>query len=449
MSTAIWNPSHEALLRRKYFDWSEDVEDSIQMPENEQTVQYPDDDELEDDYSTSEHHNMIQNPEEILSADMIDAGSNDAAENTEDEITQFSQDSIFDKDNDFQDYNTTESDEAPPFNNEAVCVRNSEIYLDHVETPEVTGQSHTCPENDVCLYCVDRVIDTEFAWRQFCQERDQEIHHYNLFGQPVYEPSGTSPSESLAVILSPKQLFPDPEDHHITSVLNRPRVFLDPVCVDVTQSNLHLRGSKLMKSVRGKAYKCYSPHGTWQWEAEGQDIVYAPDDARSYCLPETAVAAGFLETMHIRAQKEVNGRDVTLTLPQPSSLPQKLSWNPSPSPLSKCHLEARAEVLDPPKPVAEDEGLSSEVQISTLDPVHASGILAVVKTKSAAQRKSRPIRAVLPNHSDEKRDELRLSFFPPFIDPDIKISKRARVGEKIKKWVDKSFRRFWEGKCEG
>ncbi|KAJ5613706.1 hypothetical protein N7528_007360 [Penicillium herquei] len=449
MSTAILNPSHEALLRRDYFDWSEDVEDSIQMPENEQIAQYANDDEQEDDYPTSEPHNRIQNQEEILSADMIDAGSNDAAETTEDEMTQFSQDSIFDKDNDFDDYDTTESDEALHLDDGAVCVENSEIYLDHAGTQEVTGHSHTCPDNDVCLHCVDRVIDTEFAWRQFCQERDQEIHHYNLFGQPVYEPSGTLPSESLTVILSPKKLFPDPEDHHITSILNRARVFLDPVCVDVTQSNLHLRGSKLMESVRGKAYKCYSPHGTWQGETERQDVVYAPDDARLYCLPETAVAAGFLETMHIREQKEVNERDAILTLPEPSGLPRKLSWNPSPSPLSKCHLEARAEVLDPPKPVVEDEDLSSEVQISTLDPVHSSGILAVVKTKSAAQRRSRPIRAVPPDHSGEKRDELRLSFFPPFIDPDIKISKRARVREKIKKWVGKSFRRFWEGKCEG
>ncbi|KAJ6007902.1 hypothetical protein N7540_011878 [Penicillium herquei] len=110
-----------------------------------------------------------------------------------------------------------------------------------------TGQYHSyacicqTQQSQYCVLCVERVIDVEFSWRKFSTERDDEIHHYNVHGEPVYAQSTTSPEESLVIILStPKNGFG-----------------LREIYV------LRLRGAALMEAAKGRVYKHYSPHGTW------------------------------------------------------------------------------------------------------------------------------------------------------------------------------------------
>ncbi|KAJ5710622.1 hypothetical protein N7488_004778 [Penicillium malachiteum] len=404
------NPTHEALLQREYFDWSNEVEETIEPTEGKQTPNH-------------HHHHLTQphHDDTVLRREYFDR-SDEVEENIQQTEVQHSEDQQIPEhldngngnDNDFHDEDTCQSDEAK--------------HVDDAQSSEVAIQDrHICSEDRNCLNCLDRAIDGEFSWRKFCSEREEDIHHYNIFGHPVYEPSGTSAPESLAVILSRKENSPpDPENLLVISVLNRARAFIDPVIVDVSQANLHLRGSKLVQSAQGRARKCYSPHGTWQLESNAQDIESAPDDAASYCLPKTAIAAGFLDTAQIREQKEWNG-EYEQSGSNSDSQPRKLSWQPHASPLRIC-----------------DSQVSDEAHIPVPKPVRTPRVSEAFQT-APPRLSRRPIKGTPPKPT-ERPEDLQLTFFPPLPKSDIKISRRIK--EKFKKWARKPFKRFWEGSCE-
>ncbi|KAJ5738494.1 hypothetical protein N7493_001649 [Penicillium malachiteum] len=285
------DPTHEALLQREQFDWCEDVEESIEMNQDNGMKEYRDGDGSENGNFTGNYHNVDGNHEGMISTEVFDFGTDGPAETSEDNVTESSQESLFENTHEPDDSDTVESVELDDLDDYDAGIGNSEVDTSDDGISPMTTYEYTWPENCACPSCIDRAIDAVFAWRQFCMEQDPDIHHYNLFGQAVYEPSDTSAPESLAVILSSKQNGSTcSENYQATSLMNRARVFLDPVSVDVTQSDLHLRGSKVMDSVQGRVNKCYSPH----------------DDPASYFLPETAIAAGFLDTAQIVEQMERN-----------------------------------------------------------------------------------------------------------------------------------------------
>ncbi|KAJ5710980.1 hypothetical protein N7488_005136 [Penicillium malachiteum] len=392
------NPTHQALLQREHFDWCEDVEESLDMNQDRGVKQSNDDDGSDNGKLTGNYHNMDENSEGMISTDVFDFGTNSPAENSEDNVTESQ--GIFEGSNNPDDSDTVESVDPHDFDDHDAGIGRSELDMSDDGVSPITTSYYNCPENYAYLSCIDRAIDVEFVWRQFCMEQDPNIHHYNLFGQAVYEPSGTSAPESLAIILSPKKKSPVcSENYLVTSIMNRARIFLDPVSVDVTQSNLHLRGSKLMDSVQGRVNKCYSPHGKWQQQTEKVNIVTAPDDPASYFLPGTAIAASFLDTAQIVEQRQLNGDDEIRSLPEPTGLPRKLSWQAVPSRLNSCHLQAHVDAWDTPSTAPDIP--SNEAQILISENGHTLELPQAVPPANMPQLRRKAKRYTLSDRSQE------------------------------------------------
>ncbi|KAJ5613705.1 hypothetical protein N7528_007359 [Penicillium herquei] len=426
------NPTHQALLQREHFDWCEDVEESLDMDQDKGVKQYNADHGSDNGNLTGNYHNMHGNGKGLVSTDVFDFGTNNPAESSEDNVTESSEESIFESRND--DSDTVESVDPYDFDEYDAGIERPELDMSDDGVSPITTSHYTWSENRACLSCIDRAIDAEFAWRQFCMEQDPNIHHYNLFGQAVYEPSGTSAPESLAIILSPKTKSPVCSENYLaTSIMNRARVFLDPVSVDVTQSNLHLRGSELMDSVQGRVNKCYSPHGKWQQQTDKVNIVTAPDDPASYFLPGTAIAAGFLDTAQIVEQRRLNGEDEIRSLPEPTGLPRKLSWQAVPSRLNSCHLQAHVDALDTPSTAPDIP--SNEAQILISENGHTLELPQAMPPANMPRLRRKAKRYILSDQSQEI-SELDLTFFPPFPGRDIKISKREQFKQKIKTCIE-------------
>lgn len=155
-----------------------------------------------------------------------------------------------------------------------------------------------CSDNEYCLRCMDKTIDAELARRQFWINLDPSIHHFNYDGQGVYDPTDTSPGECFAIIMAQKrhQESRSPGAYRIRSIINRARLFLDPIAGIVDADMLHLRGSELAQAVEGKVKKSYSTHGRWQFiEREAEEIYVSP------AIPQCYLEANIILTVDLCA----------------------------------------------------------------------------------------------------------------------------------------------------
>lgn len=311
------------LLQPELLDWAEDVENEIQhmAPLQRSFSKSPDSPQWDDTLDTvqdTEH----QHSRPTSRRDHYDLSDFDQTGDAE-MVEYITETQILDMNN----VNTATTPSS--------TTKDRPVIVNGSTTKEVYPQEGSAAAWDSMVEDVHNV----FGWRHHCVDTEEEIHHFNWFGEPVYQQSATSPSESLAVILADPKVPEVKEDYRVYSILRRAYTFLDPVLVnlDIAADNLMmLRGSRLQLASAGRVFKYYTPHGQWMTQETEDFEQIAVDDGNidTYLTTDRAVGNGFTQHSVVPSRTEwIKVRDDKVASLSPRRPPRKLSWQPKSSPL--------------------------------------------------------------------------------------------------------------------
>lgn len=149
-------------------------------------------------------------------------------------------------------------------------------------------------------------VSQEFAWRAHCVQQDDDIHHFNWLGSPVYRYNWTPAVVSLLYILSDPKVPQPGDEWRMQSILHRAAAFVDPVVVYLENglSDLQTKGHQLIRFATERVFKFYSPHGQWANDSLEKDDQTTIDDGDfyTYISPNLASSNGFVEICPIRSR---------------------------------------------------------------------------------------------------------------------------------------------------
>ncbi|KAJ5120506.1 uncharacterized protein N7515_009894 [Penicillium bovifimosum] len=203
---------------------------------------------------------------------------------------------------------------------------------------ESTSQCPSDTEEAAAAALAQTNLTSIFADRQLWIDFDRDIHHFNWMGLRSYTHYSTTPSESLAIILSKPKDLQGSDKLRRQAVLNQAMHHIDPVIVRLhgpDDNLIDLRGSALARESQGRVHKFYSPHG--RWLNDQRDTTDACIDTGSidiYGATRFAVGNGFVESSCIPSVHEwmESKPEVSGGL---ESLPRKSTWKAKPSPLKR------------------------------------------------------------------------------------------------------------------
>jgi hypothetical protein len=180
-------------------------------------------------------------------------------------------------------------------------------------------------------------IEEEFRGRVDAMVHDEDIHHFNWLGNPVYQSSSTTPAESFAIICTGPKVPQGSDKWRIESILDRAYQFLDPVVVSletITELVFNNRGSDLQTAAEGHVFKLYIPQGRWTLDPHIFDSGKVLLDTGSldvYQNPLYEVGNGFIKPSLIFTSSD--WRSVCCKIRRSrrrSSLLRKITWSPPP-----------------------------------------------------------------------------------------------------------------------
>ena len=319
-------PTCDDLLRPEYFDWADECEESLystappppSSPLSNMAESIPSFDDLAESdiypssrpFSRQDYH-----------------GGQEALEPIDEEDDEYESDDESDM------YEEQEFTMLTPATSTSPC--SDDTLVDEVA---MTDSQTTRME-----------ADYEFGWRRFETSIDHNIHHYNFWGQPVYQRSSTPPSHSLAVIMSGPKSPRMQRSLRVMSTLSRAFQFVDPVIFDLdgtTPTVLHQRGFDLQRAATGCVSPFYTPHGSWIHDnsEEMADHVCDNGDMKTYMSEDVVVGNGFIGRRVILSREDwANIRDEKMAASEFRGRPRKITWQPKPSPLRQsetCELNS-------------------------------------------------------------------------------------------------------------
>lgn len=212
--------------------------------------------------------------------------------------------------------------------------------------------------------CEEQIAQSVFAKRDWDVRRDNDIHHYNWLGEPVYQSSSTSPSDSLAVIQGQPKLHKAKDSLRIQTIMYRALEFVDPIVMileEKDQQILQLRGTDLARASCGKVCKYYTPHG--KWTTDGQDAAEIITDHGSlsiYKRSNLAVGNNLVDHDLIQSPQEwLNSWYAALSAAEATTnLPRKMSWKPRRTSLQQVQVQPEpnnATQTQPPPPTPPEQ----------------------------------------------------------------------------------------------
>lgn len=268
-----------------------------------------------------------------------DSCLNEQAPQPEQSIISISEDSFFGEVLDSDDESVTESWGSDSNNTTATTSATSMTHnIDEKEEQEQPHQQY----NTEMTYMTHN-INNVFGWRNHSACYEPEIHHFNWFGEPVYQPSLTAPADSLTIILADPKVPEVKEDLRVQTLLRRAFTFLDPVVVNVEHAPRHLllqRGSSQLQQAASECTSTYyTPHGQWMvdMEADLSKVVVDNGNIKTYMKPELAVGNGFVQSTQIRSSADwMQARADKIASLSQWKPPRKLGWKPVSSPLCQA-----------------------------------------------------------------------------------------------------------------
>lgn len=368
---------YDDLLRPEHFDWAEDVEEDLRKVSQGQHPSCTDDDllypmsmecaqEVEEDHlNKSQAHpsasiSPAKNGDGIISdnhfQDEIYPHSGPSTRRDSTNNSHRCLDSIEEND----EYESDDGDEFDPLYNEEEF-----DILTPATSQGLSYSTEVDPRTAQNFQLALGEVEHEFAWRQYDTYMDPDIHHYNFMGQPVYEASATSPSDSLAVIMSGPKVPEAQEDLRVQSILRRANMFVDPVILNlygIDESILLQRGFALRRATTGRVSTFYSPHGTWMGDNSEQTAFNVCDtgDVYTYVSDDVAVGNGFIGRGCIASREDwLRMRDERMSPLGRGRLPRKMTWSPKASPL----CQSKTLVSEPVKSEPAVEELQRHVDL--------------------------------------------------------------------------------------
>lgn len=153
------------------------------------------------------------------------------------------------------------------------------------ENPDVESEIESNHSSDSSILGEDiarlgALVDSIWDHRDMVTRDEPDIHHWNWAGDPVYEPSATSPMESLVALKSRK--WRDPANSPLKiSIYNRAVPLVDPI---MTYSS--------------EVRKFYSHHGRWSEDKslDSNEVFEDEKDRFTYLHPDIEVSTGFWES---------------------------------------------------------------------------------------------------------------------------------------------------------
>ncbi|KAJ9300622.1 hypothetical protein DTO271G3_1786 [Paecilomyces variotii] len=146
-------------------------------------------------------------------------------------------------------------------------------------------------------------VEAEFSYRDqmtaWASTTGWNIHHFNWFGEAVYEYSDTPPAVSLWYIVSEPKVSRLYDEMRVQAILTRALKFIDPVVYYGRDWRyLRRRGQDFIRTVTGNVFKCYTLHGMWREDQNHFDEGTRMDEGimESYGTEEYVIANGF--TVH-------------------------------------------------------------------------------------------------------------------------------------------------------
>jgi hypothetical protein len=258
----------EDLLKPQQFDWAEDVEENIIQ------VEGPLD-------------NLSLKPQEFDWAEDVEnsLSSGNATDTASDAVYEVNGLSVYGETCLNEAGNTPEPPTEPLYT------------LD--EKDAVQGDDLNGEEDEHQNEILQSWIADEFCYRGrvMYDDKNESVHHFNWYGNPVGQYSDTHPAHSLMFILSGPKAPEARDENRIRSILSRACHLVDPVIYTGRLDVLGKTGQDLVNAVIGNVYKFYTPHGSWM--ADGEDLEQQTvEDVGTidiYKSHEGAVANGFYD----------------------------------------------------------------------------------------------------------------------------------------------------------
>ncbi|KAJ5370940.1 uncharacterized protein N7496_007032 [Penicillium cataractarum] len=190
-----------------------------------------------------------------------------------------------------------------------------------------------------------RGVVQEFRGRDSAVSHDEKIHHFNWLGNPVYQPSSTTPAESLAIIFSGPKVPKENDKLRVASILRRAYQYLDPVVVSFERIKKRFfkhRGFSLQNAAEGHVFKFYTPHGQWMVDSHVLDSELILRDAGTqdvYLSSKFSIGNGFKSSSLIPTRSTWSSTQRKILRSRQRSSPRKNNWSPPPpSPLQQNSL---------------------------------------------------------------------------------------------------------------
>ncbi|KAJ5124280.1 uncharacterized protein N7515_008105 [Penicillium bovifimosum] len=211
----------------------------------------------------------------------------------------------------------------------------SSLWAD--ESEELDDRTNTTDGKDKGGMAAIADCEAEFKRRARMYEYDEDIHHFNWLGNPVYHSVTTPPAHSLAIIRAPPKAPTGSHMYRVTAIMNRAMQLVDPVLVDKDQDAglvLELHGSELIRESEGHVFKFYSPHGSWVHDSPEGTRGIVPDYGTAARNCQFEIGNGLYEDGPLHSSREwlqwraemvaaaeaPGGPPAKLSLPRPPSL---------------------------------------------------------------------------------------------------------------------------------
>ncbi|KAL3452018.1 hypothetical protein BJX65DRAFT_303731 [Aspergillus insuetus] len=168
---------------------------------------------------------------------------------------------------------------------------------------EFESKGHGTVSYVACL----EAIQKEFDYRDQLLDLPggKNIHHFNWYGEPVYQSSRTPPEISLWYMTTPPRfgLISSSDIFREVTTKHNAEKWIDPIVIRVNNGvYLPQDADGLLRFAKSRTQKMYTPHGCWRSDRKDRQIFLDEGEPLVYMETNMRVGNGFIEGTPIRTR---------------------------------------------------------------------------------------------------------------------------------------------------